>query len=330
MSEIVDRGLQFQRIYHLVIGNAASGKALVIDSLQIQFTVSLDMDLGTANKNTLNLSIYNLSDESLEYFKDSSQGDIDAGVVALEAGYYGSTLRPVFTGNIYQVKTRQQGADRITDIQAEMGYKKFYYSQDTVTVGAGAPVKDVLERLMKQAGLSIGAMTGDVFEKEFPFGYSSASTAENSLYDLSRSLGFQYTLEGDTINFVEEKLAHPVTIDAPVLYTDFSTGLLEAPSPSLTMVATIKKKQYLGEGLTIKSLLNGDIRPQRAVIIKNADTGEEQVFKVAKVKHTGDYIGGNWTTEAELVTFNQEALRAHILAKKKTKKNQQEGTDAGA
>ena len=138
--------LQRQRIYELILGDYKSKNkdAISITNLQVTFDVSKSSD-NKRKSNTANIEVYNLSNNTLAKL-DSTEF---LGV-SLSCGYEDTGLINLITGQVTQVTTRRNGADKVTTILIGEGYIELNQQYLKGLTPAGSTVEQTIEEIRKQ------------------------------------------------------------------------------------------------------------------------------------------------------------------------------------
>ena len=110
--------------------------------MDIEFTVNFDDDM---EANEAEIIIYNLSDNTINQFKNKSK-------ISIEAGYKGDT-GVIFSGYITKVRTKREQADRITTIKCIDDVAEHTISE--ITYAAGTKASYILKDLLKKTGTPI-------------------------------------------------------------------------------------------------------------------------------------------------------------------------------
>lgn len=174
------------------------GVTIKSDELDVEFDVEFDDDM---EANEASITVYNLSDNTINQLKYHSQ-------ISIEAGFTGDT-GVVFVGYIDKVSTTYSGADKITTLRC---FDDIANKQITeITYAAGTKASYILKDLLNRTGTPIG-----VFKMRRDWTYKdeqkiSGSLTENirtysevcgvSTYVRGGKIISRYIKEGDNINF---------------------------------------------------------------------------------------------------------------------------------
>lgn len=112
------------------------GVKIESSELDLEFTVDFDDDM---ESNDAEIIVYNLSDNTINQIKYDSK-------ISIEAGFEGDTGL-IFSGYVKKVRTRNDGADRVTTIKCIDEIENNTVAEQTYSAGtkASAILKDLLE-----------------------------------------------------------------------------------------------------------------------------------------------------------------------------------------
>lgn len=284
---------QWLRYAQVVIGK--DGKGLSIDQLRINFEVTKTLD-HTPNKATI--KIYNLTPEH------STQAQKEYREVILNAGYQGATMI-VFRGNIQHAYRYKDGLDWVLEIEAADGDRDHRLSVINETLAAGTTNHQAVDKVVGtfKHGTSKGHI--GIPEKSRLRGRVLSGASRDVLHDIAADSGAHWSIQNGELIMVGARGVAPG--EAVVVNSD--TGLLSPP-------------EIDDKGITVKCMMNPKIMPHGALQLDNSrmkqkkvnedqpTTGKkkdpkkpvrqdpEGIYKVLKVKHTGDTLKGDWSSEA--------------------------------
>lgn len=261
----------FMRVVELTTGSLKMNNT----DLDIEFEIPFDDDL-TPNIGTV--SVYNLSNNSINQLKRGQKLTIDAGYKA-EKGL-------VLEGEISSHSTKRIGMDKLTTIKVldsvphksdktmQKAYKK--------SIKADALIKDFAKKL----GLKIAVLKLPK-NKEYPKGYSVDGELLKDIQKIAKECGAScYISRGQTyIRPLKEGDNNNFTLSA-------STGLIGSPE-----YFEEEKDGKVVKGYKLKSLLQ--YRMNTASIIKIESAEVKATVRVRKGKHTCK--GNSYYTEVEAI-----------------------------
>jgi hypothetical protein len=255
------------------------------DGLHIRFKVTKTL---TADANLCDISVYNLS--------AASRAEIPiADVPVLLVAGYKDSVEVLFSGNVRTVDHKRDGADWVTHMRAGDGEVCFEKAYSTKSFGPGTKTTDVLQYLAGQMGISVKDAVAKLRQGGLPGvmqylqGYSVQGRTVRELDRVTKAAGVEWSIQDGSLQLLEPG---KVTADSAVLLSA-ATGMISSPDHGKPH----KKGQPVY--LKVKSLLNGGLRPGRAVRLESA--GHTGNFRVEKVEHDGEVDGATWYSECYLV-----------------------------
>ena len=185
-----------------VFGSVAvvkSGQVTVSsEKLDLEFTVPFDDDM---EPNEAEITVYNLSDNTIKQLKKDASISIDAG--------YGDDTGVLFYGFISKIKTEYDGADKVTTIYAMDDIKD--HTIASIAFDEGTRASTILRKLIDKTGIPVA-----VFNPRRDYTYKDAQTVDGdlmenigkyaqvcgiSVYVCKGKIYARYITEGDNLNF---------------------------------------------------------------------------------------------------------------------------------
>lgn len=281
--------LQRNRGYSLTIGNYKTGEGILIEDLQVTF----DISKSSSNKDKTNsaaIEIYNLSDEDLKLI------DTDYPTAVFSAGYHDTFIKELFSGQVINVTTREQGTDRVTQIQMGSGYTELNHDVLSQLTAPGKTVKDTFEDIRKAIpNISRGVYNGTNLNNQLIYGYPLMGTPKDMLDELSEKFDVDWQLDGDVLYVHDNDRASTENFGQAYLLR-YDTGLIDMAYRTTGDVRRSKKDKVKKQSINCKILLNGDIVAGSIVKLEQ-DSPLDGFLKVDSLRHTGDYRGQAWYTE---------------------------------
>lgn len=169
------------------------------ETLDFEFDVPFDDDM---EPNEANITVYNLSDNTIKQLKKGAE-------LSITAGYTGDT-GVLFKGYISKVKTVIDGADKVTTIYAMDDIKD--HGVESISFAAGTKASYILETLIKKTGIPVA-----VFKVRRDHTYKDSQTVDGdlmenikkyakvcgiSVYVSKGKIYARYLKEGDNLNFI--------------------------------------------------------------------------------------------------------------------------------
>lgn len=267
------------------IGNTGSCRET---PLHISFSIEKS-DSETAN--TAKVQVWNLSDRNLKVL------DGKDCIVELKAGYGGNNAL-ILAGNIVNVVTVPDNADRMTEIEVVDGREQLRDTVISVSFNGAVNSRDIYQYIAGQMGCAV-VFAGDLEYAVFPNGFCFVGKARAALQKLARCCGHAWTIQNQVLQITWP--GRPVSVRGYVLSS--STGLLEMPK-RITVGAGSDGREAQ-TGWEVKYLLNGAIGINDIVQLES--NGVRGYFRVHKVTFDGDNLEGDWICTAEILEIKAEA-----------------------
>ncbi len=287
-----------------------------VGGLNISFDISKD---DSASINNCDITIYNLSDATVNYMYDNLENNI---AVRLDAGYRDDGTKTIFTGYVDDIEDSFDTDTRQTKLTFGDGTTNIAAAHTSRTYPAGTKMKKIITDVAGDTGLPIA---------EVDLGNDDETVNETT--------SGQVHYVGPTIQILKE-VCHPRQIAVHVqngkVHVKHDNSINETEvayiSPETTLIGspqnfTHTKKKPKGQktakrtkgvstkvyvqGVKFKCFMNGAIEVGSTIYLKSKRYDGQ--FKISKVTFSGDLEGGDWCCECEAVT-NEYAV------KKSTKK----------
>lgn len=242
--------------------------------LRIVFRVKKSLD---KEPNTARISIYNLAERT----RAKLQGD--GHRVILEAGYP-ETIATIFVGDTTRILHKQEGADWVTEIEAQDGRRAYAHSRASVSFSGGTRHSTVIRELVTRLGLPLAGALPEL-TGAFVHGFSWVGPAARALDDVLRGVGLEWSIQNNRV-----QILRPDAVTQAVVELGPDTGLVGAPEFG-------SSEKGKAPPVVTRALLSGRIVPGGKVKLNsNAFKGG---FRVLAVDHDGDTSGGAWYTRFE-------------------------------
>lgn len=279
---------QKNRVYSLIIGDAASGNALEIHDLQVTF----DISKSTNNKNRTNsaaIEIYNLSDDHIKIL------DVDYPAAVFSAGYLDTGgVKRLFSGQVNNVSTRKSGTDRVTQVTLGAGYTDLNHQVLSEVVPPGRDVRTAIESLRKSIGADRGVYNGTNLNSPIIYGYPLTGTPKDMLDELSEKYNLDWQLEEGVLYVHDNDRGNSENFNEAYVISKY-TGMIDLPYRVSGDRKRSKKDVAKKPGVQMKILLNSDIRAGDIILLE--DVLLNGWYKVTDLRHSGGWRSPHWTTE---------------------------------
>jgi hypothetical protein len=239
--------------------------------------------------NSLELNITNLSRSTLSRIQTRH------ATVAFAAGYQGSLVQ-IFKGTAKSILPTHSDKDWVTKVVCGDGGTAYSYGRTNQSFPPGAKTTDVLQGVLKQAGVGIGNAI-QAFQKggldaalqSFTHGFTASGSAQSDIDTIMRTAGFTWSIQDGELQVL--------TAD-----NDFQ-GQVEDITPDTGLVGSPEMGSSDKKGgaalLKVKCLLRPQIKPGVAFQVQSEAFPTPRQFRAEKVTHEGDTWAGDWFTTIE-------------------------------
>jgi len=295
---------QWKRTASLIVGKGGTGISITGNRLSFEINKTVD-----PIPNTAVIRVYNLTPENELRIRDEFNDLI------LNGGYVDSP-KLIFRGSIMYVSRYRDGVDRIVEIQAGDGDRDYHKATVQATLAAGTKNSQIIDRVLGSFTDTIrGAI--NIPEVARLRGKVISGNSRDILDALAVQTGSHWSIQDGALQVISAADVKP----GIAIVVNSETGMLGAPERN-------------DKGIAVKTLLNPEIQINGAVkldnnrIRKKVETAKalatpreklekssasqvpvrldpDGIYKVIRVKHTGDTRGNEWTTEAECIGLGQ-------------------------
>ena len=272
----------FGSSYLLQIGDYETGDGLEINDLQLKFRVRKSVD----NKEKIDkcsISVYNLSRESLSVL------ETDYPVAVFSCGY-GDDLVRLFYGEVVEVETKKQGADRVTTIEITPAFSSLTFQVMSSLVPENGTLEDVFEAI-KETNMTKGVYKGEALKTRIVYGYPLVGTPKEMLDQVCKAYGLEWKVENNAL-YIND----PSTVEfeakelAPVVGE--TSGLVDQPYYFSGSDRKSSKHKDKKTGVKFTALLNPRVVP--GSLLRLDYGGSSEFVRVEEVEFVGDYRGNDW------------------------------------
>lgn len=311
--------VQWDRDYLLTFKNPEDGTIIQVDSLRVQFDIEMYVDnKEKTNKGTVSIS--NLSDDTLKKINTRY------GTLTLTAGYKGN-IKNIVTGDVINIRTTKQGADRITTFELAPNFTNLAIKKVNYSFPVDIYLENVLAEIAKQLDLAFSKSDKGEWRKlKCQFGYPAYGTGKQVLDEIASTYAIEWKIVDNelivtdrySLNGGEQEKAIVLSKDSGLLdipYID-SEEVSKATGQALDKeneqfipptkvlkpkkdgtprkVSRFKARRY---GIRVKALLNPEIRPNGLFKVVTDDDMFNSFYRVRSVNFKGDSRGGEWYME---------------------------------
>lgn len=224
--------------------------------------------------NPTSIFIHNLGPDSRALFTPNA-------VLVLEAGYAQSS-EVIFRGNISRVRTRKEGVDYVTQIEAADGLFAVQNSKIDQSFRQAVSAQSVIDTLVGALGTG-GVERGQVSVPRpdvYSQGVVLSGRAVEQLRRVCDRSDLQFSIQDGKVMILPIGASN----GTPAFVISSDTGMVGIP----------EKRDV---GISFRALLNPKLMPFQPVILVSRFING--AFTAAKVIHTGDSAGGPWHSEVE-------------------------------
>lgn len=276
----------FGRSYRIIVAEKGTN-GIDITGLKCSFSIEKSMST-TPNKSTV--SIYNLSAKTQNFILSSAKR------IIVQAGYENSEqFGLIFDGDIIKaVKRGDQSIDKVTEIIAQDGDVFLNGGFISASYSSGQTTESIINQMAGVADedMAMGSVSNNLKGTKLARGKAIFGQPKDYAAMLAKTEGALFYVNDRKINLVKPN--------------DLPEGEIVDLSPSSGLIGTPEQSD---SGIKAKCLLNPLLNVNKLVYISNEYVQETSeigksplttgVYKIIKLKHTGDTRGSNWYTEFE-------------------------------
>ena len=202
--------------------------------------------------------------------------------VALSVGY--GELRQIYAGDITKTRIQREGLDFVLTLECSDGHQAYTQSRAKTTLKAGATDKQIVEELQKtMPKVQTGAI--DIpNQRKLPRGRVLNGNSRDILTKIARNNKADWSIQDGSLIFLPKDKV--LSDDAVLISQD--TGMINAP-------------EQTDEGLELTCLLNPALQIGGLVKVESIIEYFNGEYKIVKLAHSGDGIGGDWHSKMTVV-----------------------------
>lgn len=259
----------------------AGQNGLEITDMRMKFQIERSVK---ADPNACMLEIYNLSETTRKFCENRPL------TVWIDAGY-DNNPKQLFTGDSHFAFSRMEKPEWVTKIQLRDGGQAYDNARINMTYGSGVPVSKVLNDFASKFGLRVdpaqAKALAPLLSQTLPGARVYQGPVRDQLTQLLSPVGVQWSIQNSTLQLLRD-----VDTTGFTFVISQETGMIGSPE------WTSPKSDTKPNQLKIKSLLQPEIGPGTAIIVRSADINGV-TFRVQKIVHRGDTHGDEWISEIE-------------------------------
>ncbi len=263
---------QFGRCWKLDISN--DQETLSVEQLRVAFEIDKTIN---EKPNPAKIQVWNLNRDHINQLLSQ-----DYKKVALSVGY--GELRQIYAGDITKIRIQREGLDFVLTLECSDGHQAYTQSRAKTTLKAGATDKQIVEELQKTM-LKVQAGAIDIpNQRKLPRGRVLSGNSRDILTKVARNNGADWSIQDGSLVFLpKDKVLND---DAVLISQD--TGMINAP-------------EQTDEGLELTCLLNPALQIGGLVRVESIIEYFNGEYKIVKLAHSGDGIGGDWHSKMTVV-----------------------------
>lgn len=258
--------------------NTSLPNAIVVRKLRMSFEIEKTLE---ADPNPATITIWNLAENTrTEVQRKPLQ-------ICVEAGY-GESTSVLFIGDMQEAFTRREGADLLTKFLVADG-ERCMNARVNRAFSGGTSGRAQIKEIAGQMGLRVPKNVDDAkeFVQAVASGGSVRGPARQALTNVTRRYGATWSIQDGQLQILR---GNEVRADQALVISE-ETGMLGTPE-----LGSPGKK---GEAptLTVKHLLYPECKPGGKISLQAEFL--KGLFRIEKVKHSGDTHSEEWSTTLE-------------------------------
>ncbi len=257
------------------------GETNGIEITGLKFTFAIERDL-SKHPNRCDINIVNLAP------KTRAAMETDPLTVDLSAGHDGVN-RFLFVGDVLHAYSKQSGADVVTTLQVGDAARAYRGSRVNRSYKRGTTVKTILRDAAKSMGqvLPSNIEASAELDAQVASGTSLTGATRDEITRILSPYGYTWSTQSGRIQILRDSDSRN-----DVFIIDEASGMLDSPD--------YKKPPKSGKApnMNLRMLLYPELVPGGKVDVQSLAI--RGLFKIVKVKHSGDTEGDEWFTDLEL------------------------------
>lgn len=260
---------------------ANASNAIIIENLRVQFNCELTLK---KQPNTCEITITNASEETRTFLQTKPVR------ARLEVGYTGE-LRQLFAGDLRWGQSAFVEKEWETKLQLADGDRAFRFAHVNKSFRSGTRLRDVLKYLAStlQVPIPRNLLTDPVLDQQYAGGLAVYGEAHHAITSVLRPLGYEWSIQNGRLQAIRETELAP----GEAFRIDTATGMIGSPE------AGAPDNPKKPPTVSVNTLVDPRIYPGSRVDLQSRAV--KGTYKVVKVTHAGDNMGGDFQTSLELV-----------------------------
>lgn len=263
---------QFGRRWKLDISN--DQETLSIEQLRVAFEINKTIN---EKPNPAKIQIWNLNRNHMNLLLSQNYKK-----VALSVGY--GELRQIYTGDITKTRVQREGLDFVMMLECADGHQAYTQARAKTTLKAGATDKQIVQELQKTIP-KVQAGTLDIpNQRQLPRGRVLNGNSRDILSRIARNNGADWSIQDGALIF----LPKDKVLNEEAILISQESGMINTP-------------EQTDDGLELTCLLNPALQIGGLVKVASILEFFNGEYKIVKLAHFGDGIGGDWKSKMTVV-----------------------------
>lgn len=289
---------QFGRRWKLDISN--DQETLSIEQLRVAFEIDKTIN---EKPNPAKIQVWNLNRDHINQLLSQ-----DYKKVALSVGY--GELRQIYAGDITKTRIQREGLDFVLTLECSDGHQAYTQSRAKTTLKAGATDKQIVEELQKTMPKVQSGAIDVPNQRKLPRGRVLNGNSRDILTKIARNNKADWSIQDGSLIFLPKDKV--LSDDAVLISQD--TGMINAP-------------EQTDEGLELTCLLNPALQIGGLVKVESIIEYFNGEYKIVKLAHSGDGIGGDWRSKMTVVGGKFQKVEKEKSGQKSDKKSDKQSKD---
>ncbi|HHF0149642.1 TPA: hypothetical protein ACPHPC_001848 [Haemophilus influenzae] len=289
---------QFGRRWKLDISN--DQETLSIEQLRVAFEIDKTIN---EKPNPAKIQVWNLNRDHINQLLSQ-----DYKKVALSVGY--GELRQIYAGDITKTRIQREGLDFVLTLECSDGHQAYTQSRAKTTLKAGATDKQIVEELQKTMPKVQSGAIDVPNQRKLPRGRVLNGNSRDILTKIARNNKADWSIQDGSLIFLPKDKV--LSDDAVLISQD--TGMINAP-------------EQTDEGLELTCLLNPALQIGGLVKVESIIEYFNGEYKIVKLAHSGDGIGGDWHSKMAVVGGKFQKVEKEKSGQKSDKKTDKQSKD---
>ena len=289
---------QFGRRWKLDISN--DQETLSIEQLRVAFEIDKTIN---EKPNPAKIQVWNLNRDHINQLLSQ-----DYKKVALSVGY--GELRQIYAGDITKTRIQREGLDFVLTLECSDGHQAYTQSRAKTTLKAGATDKQIVEELQKTMPKVQSGAIDIPNQRKLPRGRVLNGNSRDILSKIARNNKADWSIQDGALIFLPKDKV--LSDDAVLISQD--TGMINAP-------------EQTDEGLELTCLLNPALQIGGLVKVESIIEYFNGEYKIVKLAHSGDGIGGDWRSKMTVVGGKFQKVEKEKSGQKSDKKSDKQSKD---